>query len=125
MYLAQTTRSALITAVGAILAVMFGVVLVKITDPMWGHTLANSALLGFLVVVKVLFFISYVLFVIQGFRTHWGWGCANLLLPAAALVFVFVHPKQAKVPAITWVCGLVVMLLMLLWLWIFVPYASS
>jgi|SRR5271155_1852687 len=115
MYLTQKTKTVLVTTVAAILAIMFGIGLVKLTDPIWVHTHANMAPLWFLVVAKLLFLLSYILFVIQGFRTHWGWGCANLFIPVSALVFLFVHPKRAKAPAIIWACGLTAVLLMLLW----------
>lgn len=108
MYLTQTTKSVLVTAAAVILAVVFGVGLVKLTDPMWGHTLANAAPLGFFVVAKLLFVMSYVLFAIQGFRTHWGWGCAE---PSLACVgaCVFVRPPETSEGACdylgVWTCS--------------------
>jgi hypothetical protein len=50
--------------------------------------------------VKLLFIVAGIWFVVQGFRVHWGWGVANLLIPGAIIPFCIFHPKEAKRPLI-------------------------
>jgi hypothetical protein len=74
--------------------------------------------------MKLLFLAGYILFVIQGFRTHWGWGVANLLLsPIAALIFLFLHPQRAKIPA--FLCGLALVILILTLIYFRASYGAS
>jgi hypothetical protein len=114
MYLTQTTRNNLLIAAGLILAVILALAFFKISDSTWDHmigfgsTSIDLALIA-LVGVQILLFTAYALFVIQGFRTHWGWGIANLFLPFAALLFFFTYPKRSRVPALTYIAGLVLL----------------
>jgi hypothetical protein len=59
-------------------------------------------IVGF-VAVKVAFLAAYIMFVIQGFRVHWGWGLANLLIPLSGLVFFVRHRREGKAPMIVWI----------------------
>lgn len=55
---------------------------------------------------KFMVLISVILFVIQGFRVHWGWGIANLLLfPFAGIVFYFRHEREARAPMLVCLAG--------------------
>jgi hypothetical protein len=75
-----------------------------------GHHHVRVAGLSFVITLFVLELISIVAgiaFVVQGFRVHWGWGLANLLVPFAMFVFCFVHPRAAKVPLIITGIGVV------------------
>src|SRR5437016_2957585 len=101
----QYAKSFLVAALVCLLAVVLILSIARVPDIShhylkFGDTSVDVSLIAFvtsLLSVKLLFFAAYILFVIQGFRTHWGWGIANLLLsPLAALVFLFVHPKHAK-----------------------------
>jgi hypothetical protein len=121
MYLTQTTKSVLLTAIGCVVAVLLGFGITKVTNSTGHHMVtigSTSVDTGFVIllaigVIRLLFFVAYALFVIQGFRTHWIWGVCNLLLPVTALAFVFVHPRRAKIPAIVWGCGVAVLLILL------------
>lgn len=63
---------------------------------------------GCAVAVKVIFFLTYIAFVVQGFRVHWGWGVANLILgPLAGIVFFVNHRQQGGVPIYLLVHGLI------------------
>jgi hypothetical protein len=50
--------------------------------------------------VKLLPIIIVIWFVVQGFRVHWGWGVANLLMPVAIIPFCILHPQESKRPLI-------------------------
>ena len=78
-------------------------------------TLATAFGLPALVAVKLLFFIGFVAFVIQGFRTHWGWGLSILVFPVVSLAFLFAHPRRAKFPGILWASGIALLLFALAW----------
>ena len=78
-------------------------------------------LVGFvtiLLVLELIFIVAGVAFVVQGFRVHWVWGLANLLVPPAFIAFCFIHPRAAKIPLMILGIG-VGWLLMLVILWIF------
>jgi hypothetical protein len=66
-------------------------------------------------VVWLLLFIAYIWLGVQGFRVHWGWGVANLLIPWAAIIFCFLHFEKSRKPV-----GLIIIAFaLLLFLWIF------
>lgn len=119
MYMTQTNRNALVISVGLAMTVLTLAVF-KLFNPTWNHmvdfgkTSVDIALLAFLG-VQILFGLAYLLFVIQGFRTHWGWGVANMILPFAALIFFFTHPKRSKAPVLVYVSGLALMGLTMIW----------
>jgi hypothetical protein len=77
-----------------------------------GGTTIDVLLIGFLA-VKLIFLLAGILFVVQGFRVHWGWGLANLLLPPAIIVFFVKHRQAAKFPAIVWGVGMGLLVLLL------------
>jgi len=58
-----------------------------------------------------LWHISWLWFIVSGFRTHWGWGIGILLFPLAALAFLFIQPHRAKRPALVWLLGTVLLLI--------------
>ncbi len=64
--------------------------------------------------IKLLFFTAMVWFVVNGFRVHWGWGVANLLIPGAFLLFSFLHYKESKIPLILITVGLTFLLILLI-----------
>jgi hypothetical protein len=61
----------------------------------------------------LLFFVAAIWFVVQGFRVHWGWGVANLLIPFAIIPFCFLHPREPKKPLILIVAALGLLLILL------------
>ena len=63
--------------------------------------------------IKLLLIIAGIWFVVQGFRVHWGWGVANLLIPGAIIPFCILHPKESKRPLI--LIGVSLGLLLILW----------
>ena len=71
--------------------------------------------------IKLLFIIAGIWFIVQGFRVHWGWGVANLLIPGAIIPFCIFHPKEAKKPMILAIVCLVVFML----LWVYARHRSS
>ena len=86
-----------------------------------GHTIIGTNLLwlySFLILINLAFLASGVLFVIQGFRVHWGWGLVNLIIPLAIIVFCIKHPREAIYPLIILGFG-VCLLLVLLLIWAF------
>jgi hypothetical protein len=70
--------------------------------------------------IKLLFIVTGIWFVVQGFRVHWGWGVANLLIPGAIIPFCIFHPKEAKRPMILAIVCLVVFMI----LWAYAKYGS-
>lgn len=65
--------------------------------------------------IWLLFFVADIWFVVQGFKVHWGWGVANLLIPCAVIVFCFLYFERARKPL-----GLVIIAsVLLLFFWIF------
>ena len=121
MYLTQKTKTLLIVGMGLLISLILTLTLFKLLDPAWNQMVAVDdntsvdAVLLILLGAKALFGLAYLGFVIQGFRTHWGWGLANMLLPPSALVFFFVHTKKSKVPAIIYACGWAVVGLTMTW----------
>jgi hypothetical protein len=59
----------------------------------------------------VLWNISWLWFVVEGFRAHWAWGLGILVFPVASLAFLFYHPQRAKRPALVWLAGTVLFLI--------------
>ena len=123
IYVTQTIRTAAVIATGCFLAVALGFGIVKLTNAT-GHRMVTVGAtsvdiklfaLPALLAVKGLLFIGFICFVIQGFRAHWGWGVGILIFPVVALAFLFVHPRQAKFPAIVWGCGVTLLLIALAW----------
>jgi len=67
----------------------------------FGNTSIETSLIAVFVVMltlKLLPFVAVIWFVVQGFRVHWGWGAANLLIPVAIIPFCILHPKESKRP---------------------------
>ena len=58
--------------------------------------------------------ISWLWFVVSGFRTHWAWGLGLLVFPVASLAFLFCQPQRAKRPALVWVAGTVLLLIVMI-----------
>jgi hypothetical protein len=70
------------------------------------------AILGCFYAVKVIFFVAAIAFIIQGFRVHWGWGLANMLLfPLGGIVFFFNHRQEGRVPIYILAYGLMLLLI--------------
>jgi len=120
MYLTQKTQTLLLTAAGCALAIVLTLGILKLIDPAPAHSLiigktsVDTALIAF-VLTRLLLIAAYILFVILGFRTHWGWGLANLLLPVTALYFSLAHPRTAKIPAVFCIFGFTALLVTMLW----------
>ncbi len=79
------------------------------------------ALFALFLILKLLPIVAFIWFVVQGFRVHWGWGVANLLIPFAIIPFCIFHPKESKRPLILTGIGLGVFLI----LWICARHGSS
>jgi hypothetical protein len=73
-----------------------------------------------LLALKLLSLVVGVWFVVLGFRVHWGWGLANLLIPGAIIPFCILHPKESKRPMILAVACLAIFLI----LWVCVKLGS-
>ena len=71
-------------------------------------------ILACLSAIKLVLFAAAITFVVQGFRVHWGWGLANLLIPGAIIPFSFLYPKKSKVPLILIGIALVLLLIFLI-----------
>jgi hypothetical protein len=63
--------------------------------------------------LKLLPIVAIIWFAVQGFRVHWGWGAANLLIPLAFIPFYILHPKESKRPLI--LIGIWLGLFLILW----------
>ena len=89
-------------------------VLCKFCYTAWNYLFHGASQVALMGVVASLFllFAALLLFIIQGFRTHWAWGLAILLAPCAVLGFVFMHPRKAMAPVIILFSGLALLLLM-------------
>jgi len=73
----------------------------------------DTVLIGFLA-AKIILFISAILFTIQGFRVHWGWGLANLLLfPVAGIALFIKHRHAGNLPMAIWTAGMVLIIVLL------------
>jgi hypothetical protein len=73
------------------------------------HTTIPMGLVGLftlLLVLKLIFIVAAIAFVVQAFRVHWGWGLANLLVPLAFIAFCFIHPRAAKIPLVIFGVGI-------------------
>lgn len=70
--------------------------------------------------IKLLSIATYIWFVVQGFKVHWGLGVANLLIPGAIIPFCILHPKESKRPLILLVACLGVFLI----LWVYARHGS-
>lgn len=67
--------------------------------PSGSGAIGLAAILGCFMAVKVIFFVSAIAFIVQGFRVHWGWGVANIFLgPLAGIVFFIKHRQKGSVP---------------------------
>ena len=120
--LTQRTKSLIVLAVGiplcglvcwAVLATLFmSPLMTPQTTIQFGNTAVDKTLVLF-ASVKLLWFISYVWFVVVGFKTRICWGILNLLMPVAAIFFTFNHFQKAKKPAIVWVAGLTLLFMAL------------
>jgi hypothetical protein len=64
--------------------------------------------------IQILWVVSAILFIIQGFRVHWGWGLANIFLfPLAGIAFFVNHRPRAKIPFVLWAIGFALLLVLL------------
>ena len=84
-----------------------------------GETAMPFGLLCFLAILfilKLIFIVAGIAFVVQGFRVHWGWGLANLFVPFAFIAFSVIHRRAARVPVtITFIGVGWILLLLILW----------
>lgn len=71
---------------------------------------------------QILFFLGWLLLVIQGFRVSILWGILNLLFSLiSGLIFLVFHPKQGILPFIVMLAGVVVFAMSPLWgLWFYI-----
>ena len=91
----QHTKAVWISGACVIASVAFYLILL----PGGSGAFGLAAILGCLTAVKVIFFAADVAFVVQGFRVHWGWGTANILLgPLAGIPFFIQHRHEGRVP---------------------------
>ena len=63
----------------------------------------------------VLGYIAYIILVIQGVRTHWGWGVINIVVPIVAILFFIKHPKRTKAGMLIYVLALIFFVFAALW----------
>ena len=69
----------------------------------FGNTSIDISLIAVFVgvlILKLLPYVAVIWFAVQGFRVHWGWGIANLLIPGAIIPFYILHPKVSKRPLV-------------------------
>jgi hypothetical protein len=64
--------------------------------------------------LKLLPIVAAIWFVVQGFRVHWGWGVANLLIPGAIIPFCIFHFKESKRPLM--LIGICLGISLILWI---------
>lgn len=79
------------------------------------------AVFAAILTVKLLSIVAVIWFVVQGFKVHWGWGVANLLIPGAFIPFCIFHPTEGKKPLIltgVWLGGILI-------LWMFARHGNS
>ena len=73
------------------------------------------AILGCLLGVKLVFFVSDISFIVQGFRVHWGWGLANVALgPLAGIAFFIQHRHEGRVPIYILAHGVILLLVIVM-----------
>ena len=73
-------------------------------------------ILGCILAVKVIGFVAYIAFIVQGFRVHWGWGLANLVFgPLSGIVFFVKHRHEGRVP--TYILTHGVILFFIFWIY--------
>jgi hypothetical protein len=60
--------------------------------------------------------VSYIWFVVVGFKTHFGWGLVLLFFPVAAIVFAWRHFQTAKKPLVVFLTSLLLLVLTLIWI---------
>jgi hypothetical protein len=58
--------------------------------------------------------ISWLWFVVSGFRIHWAWGLGILIFPVAAVAFLLSQPRRGKRPALVWLSGTVLLLIVMI-----------
>lgn len=54
------------------------------------------------VIAAIALVITAIWFLYEAFRVHWGWGLACLFVPFAAVVFLFVHWREATKPFVAY-----------------------
>ena len=71
-----------------------------------------GALLGLvsMYIAWLAFVVAAILFVVQGFRVHIGWGLANLFIWPCMIAFAILYPREAKKPLIVFGFGLALFL---------------
>ena len=95
---------------GSLFAALLCLAVLFLFDPAWNPAIRVGGMsmdVGFAAVVAFegLMALGYLVSVIQGFRTHWGWGVAMFLVPIAFLVFFREHTKRAMPPLIVYGLG--------------------
>lgn len=73
------------------------------------------AVILFALLFKLICLTAIIWFVVIGFRVHWGWGVANLLIPGAFIPFAFFHEKESKIPMILVIVALSMLLILRIW----------
>jgi len=115
--IAKSIQDMIIVLAGGLLAGLLTIATLKLFGSAWNFVAhlgtPPHALVALLILLSgmVLYYAAYLLLVIQGFRTHWGWGLINLICPLAAILFLFKHPKQAKVGMLLYAVALILFVL--------------
>jgi hypothetical protein len=98
---------------GACLIASIGFYLILL--PSGSGAFGLAAILGCFMAVKVIMFVSTIAFIVQGFRVHWGWGLANLILgPLAGIAFFVNHRQKGRVPIYILGHGLILLLVIVI-----------
>jgi hypothetical protein len=72
-------------------------------------------LIGLVVVVPLLLGVSAILFIVQGFRVHWGWGLACILcFPFGGIALFITHRREGRWPMIIWSSGMALGVILLI-----------
>ena len=102
----QHTKAAWISGACVIASVAFSFILL----PGGSGAFGVATILGSFIAVKVIILVSTIVFIVQGFRVHWGWGLANMFLgPLAGIVFFTQHRHEGRVPVYVLVHGLILL----------------
>ena len=112
----QHTKAVWISGACVIASVAFFFILASHASGGFG---VIAILAGFMA-AKVILFAADVAFVVQGFRVHWGWGAANILLgPLAGIVFFTQHRHEGRVPIYVLVHGVILLVVIVVCLMIY------
>jgi hypothetical protein len=78
-----------------------------------GDTTTYLFLFGF-IAFKLIMVLAAILFIIQGFRVHWGWGLANIFMfPLGGIAFFLTHRREGKIPMLVWAFGMALLVFVL------------